>query len=406
MSDVSGRQGWPAPHKGQQPGQPGTQEEEAPVIPEWVTAGGYLFLVPTALAIIWALAHIGHAVGAGAAWALFALALCGTVTLWRLGYRRRLEASEALKEQALYQLHEAAKVDAMTGPQFEKYCATLLQARGYRNVSITGGTDDDHGVDITATAPDGTPVAVQCKRWKTSVGPDVIRELIGAIVSGKHQGRAGMVMTNALVTPGAQRLAENHGIQVVHRPVLQQWMLQARNEIEQRGHAPQTMILSRPDGMRPAARVLTGVLCSTLTLLILIAFPPTAPRAPTTAAKISSHPATPTPEAVIKEFFAAINRHDWPTVWRLWYHPEPGYGPSYHKMISGYRLTARDVVTSIKASGDTVAARVLAYETTGAIQSWDFHYKVHHGKITWGRSDLLGISHPRQNPPAAPTSSP
>jgi restriction system protein len=383
------------------------EEEEVPVIPEWVR-GGYLFLAPTALAIVWALAHIGHADGADAGWALFVAAVCGTVALWWLGYRRRLEASEALRQQALYQLHEIAKIDAMAGQQFEKYCAALLRARDYRNVSITGGTDNDHGVDITATDPDGTPVAVQCKRRKTSVGPEVIRALIGATVSGKHQGRAGILMTNAPVTPGARNRAENDGILVVDRPVLQQWMVQARSEIEQRGHAPPTILASsrRSGGMRPAARILTGVLCSALTLLIFIAFPPAAPRVPTRAGKLSSHSVSSTPRAVIKEFFAAINRRDWPTVWRLWYHQAPGYGPGYHKMISGYRHTARDVVTSIKSSGNAVAVRVLAYETTGAIQSWDFHYKVHKGKITWGHSDLLGISHPPQKLPTAPASSP
>lgn len=389
----------------EQRGQP-VQEEEVPVVPAWVSAGGYRFVVlATALAVIWAIAHVAHAVGHVIGWALFVAALCCAAALWRLGYRHRFEAFEACRERAQYQEHELAKVDAMTGPEFEQYCARLLRARGYRNISVIGGTGDG-GADILATAPDGTRVAVQCKRWKLSVGPEVIHALVGATSLRRHQGRTGILITNALVTAGAQRDAEDAGIQVVHRPTLQQWMLQARNEIEGRGHAPQTAILTRPDGMRQEARVLTGALCCVFILLIFYAFPLAIPRALTTPAKLGPRAGTPAPELVVREFFTAINNHDWPTVWRLWYHPETGYGPGYHKMISGYRLTARVVVTSIRSNGDSVEARVLAYETTGAIQRFDFRYKVHHGKIAWGRSVLLGLSYPRQNPPAAPNSSP
>ena len=180
MSHDSGWQNSSAPHEDQQPGGPGMQEEKAPLIPEWVISGGYLFIVPTALAITWALVHIGDAAGAGAAWVLSAAAACGAASLWRLGYRHRVEASEALNERALYHLYETTKMDSMTGPQFETYCAVLLRARGYRHVAITGGTDDDQGVDITATDPAGAPVAIQCKRWKVSVGPNVIRESAGS----------------------------------------------------------------------------------------------------------------------------------------------------------------------------------------------------------------------------------
>jgi restriction system protein len=409
---------------------PDTQEV-VPVIPEWIMGSGYLFIVPTAVAILWAIAHIGHADGADAGWGLFIFALCGTVAVWWRGYCHRLAASEALRDQALYQLHEMAKADAMTGRQFEVYCAALLRARGYRNVSITGSTDGDHGADIIATTPGGTRVAVQCKRWRISVGPEVVRGLIGAISSGKHRGRAGILMTNAPVTSGARNRAEEFGITVVDRPVLQQWMGEARSEIKQRGHAPQMrdpekpepqipdraadidnpqQLMAfrsscRPGGMRPAARVMTGVLCSALILLIIVIFPPDVPKTPLTVEKLDSPSVVSASGVVVKEFYAAINRHDWRTVWRLWYHPSAGYGPGYHKMISGYQLTARDVVTSLKTNGDAVSIRVLAYETTGAIQSYDLRYKVHNGKITWGHGVLLKISHPQQKAVPAPTPS-
>jgi restriction system protein len=60
----------------------------------------------------------------------------------------------------------------MTGRDFEGHCVKLLSARGYRNVIWTGGIKGgDQGGDITATAPGGTAVAFQCKRWRASIGP-------------------------------------------------------------------------------------------------------------------------------------------------------------------------------------------------------------------------------------------
>lgn len=64
-------------------------------------------------------------------------------------------------------------------------------------------------------------------------------------------------------------------------------------------------------------------------------------------------------------------------------------------MIAGYRLTARDVVTSLKATGDVASARVLTDETSGTVQTYEFSYKVHAGKIMWGHSVLLATSYPR-----------
>ncbi len=116
----------------------------------------------------------------------------------------------------------------------------------------------------------------------------------------------------------------------------------------------------------------------------------TAPKPPPAVALVS------VPAAVVKEAFTAINRHDWRTLWKLWDHPDSRRGPGYRKMIAGYRLTARDVVTSLKATGNTVSARVLAYETTGTVQTYWFTYKIHAGKIVSGRSVLLATSPPQR----------
>ncbi len=180
--------------------------------------GGFLFLGVAALVVLGAITHIGHVYGTGYGWALLACAVGGTLSLWWLDYSRRVGATEVRREQALYEQHEIKKADVMTWRRFEEYCAGLLWALGYRDVLWIGSTKDDHGADIVATAPDGTPVAVQCKRRRRPVGPNVIRELSGSIRSGKHQGRTGVLMTNARATRGAHAVAQDHGIMVVDRP--------------------------------------------------------------------------------------------------------------------------------------------------------------------------------------------
>jgi hypothetical protein len=121
-----------------------------------------------------------------------------------------------------------------------------------------------------------------------------------------------MLISSAPATPIAQRLASDEAVEVVDRGRLQQWILEARDEIEQRGSSDTDGFICSPGGMGLAGQVLTVVLCSTLITLILTTFPLTLPK----AMKQPSPPAaSSTSETVVKDFFAAINRHDWPVVW-------------------------------------------------------------------------------------------
>jgi hypothetical protein len=61
-------------------------------------------------------------------------------------------------------------------------------------------------------------------------------------------------------------------------------------------------------------------------------------------------------------------------------------------MITGYRLTARDVLSNLAVSGDTVTARLLAYETTGPVQTYSVSYVVSGGVIVSGHGTLIGTS--------------
>ena len=220
-----------------------------PLIPRWIAGWGGIVIGIGALIAIVLIWHIGLVYGGSKGWDLMAALATVIIGPWWLGYTRRREAEKARREQALYENSQLEKLNMMTGPEFEEYCAELLRTLGWRNVVRTGSTKEDHGADLTAISPQGTPVAVQCKRQKASVGPGVIRGLEGTITSGLHQGRKGILMTNAPATAGARTRAEGSAIMVVDRVVLQQWISQARTQIGQ----------YQQRGMRPAAKLTTAL---------------------------------------------------------------------------------------------------------------------------------------------------
>jgi restriction system protein len=335
--------------------------------------------------ITWpALLSVVAAAGASAAW------------IWYLIARRRRAAEAARKQRKLLVQSCFGKVDVMPGsPAFEDYIADLLRMDGHRHVQVVGGKSDG-GADVLSIDPSGRPLAHQCKLQKDSVPIKVIRELQGSLAY-EHRGRHGVIVTNAALTKDAQALATRTGITVIDRAALADWMGRTRDQIVQQGNLPQA---EGPRARRAPGKSSTALGWAAVLLLIVFATVYATVSAHTPA-RASTHPAIradapPTtrlgPAAVIKANFAAISRHDWHAVWDLWYHPA-GDSQGYRKMISGYRLTARDVVESIKASGDSVSAHVLAYETTGAIQTFHFSFSVHAGKITWGRSVLVHVSY-------------
>ena len=91
---------------------------------------------------------------------------------------------------------------------FEKACARYLQEQGKTVIHQSANRDGDGGVDLFAVDQDGQSWVVQCKCWSLHrpVGPDVIRELVGAIWRADRDGTSrsrGMIMTTSRLTPGA-----------------------------------------------------------------------------------------------------------------------------------------------------------------------------------------------------------
>jgi restriction system protein len=130
-----------------------------------------------------------------------------------------------------------AQVDDMSGPQFERFVAALLQSQGYKTI-LTPATND-YGVDIVAERT-GVRIAVQCKRH----GENLSRDCVSDAVAGKHVYKCGtaMVVTNRRFRSGAMTLAQSTNCILVDRDELILWMEQAQVK---NGLIPEPAIVNR-----------------------------------------------------------------------------------------------------------------------------------------------------------------
>jgi restriction system protein len=377
------------------------------LIPEALKEQGPLLIIPVLLLVL-GIAAIGSRYGAAEGWTLLLLVAGVVGTLgWAHREKRIRERREAVGARLTM-----TGVDEMTGKQFEHFCADLEWALGHRDVRVIGGSGDG-GIDILSTAPGGTPTAIQCKRRNGVIGPDKVRDFRGALAQAQHHGRAGILMTNARASAEAHRYAEEQHIRVVDRPRLERQIAEA-NRIGQRTPSPTGGQVSVLGLFRRSRRETKAALSAASIAVLIMAFiaiqiaaagrpvrahpaaqgsspmAQTDSRARHPAAMHSAAPTGTAPVIVVREFFAAISRHDWADVWRIGGR-NIGRGPyaSYDGMISGYRGTVRDVPTALKTSGQTVSGLFLAYESDGGVRTYEFSYLVRDGAIVAARQDLV-----------------
>jgi hypothetical protein len=328
-----------------------------------------------------------------------------------------LRESAERRDRELYELSEFTVVDQMRGsPDFELYCARILPEMGYTNVECIG-CGGDGGMDILAVDSDGDRVGVQCKRLSKAVGPELFRTMVGTVTAGRHAGRRPVLMTNARVTDEGWAAAEERGIRVIDRARLGQAMWELRSRVRAAGAVPEEQraddaVEDAPTGPGAAvpqratmdARImLSGVACAALAVIVVFvhagtagprpaptASPPATSRAAGTpsasaVARVSRAASAPGPAEVVREYVAAINRHDWRQVWGLG-GKNLGRGPyaTYAGMVSGYQGTIRDALTEIHVSGNTVTGRFLAYQAGNVVQPYRFEYTVRSGVIVSG----------------------
>jgi len=132
-----------------------------------------------------------------------------------------------------YHALRLADIDRMSGHDFERYVARLLDHQGF-SCTVTPGSGD-LGVDVVARRG-ALSYAVQCKRYSSALN----RESVSDAVAGKLHYNCGhaMVVTNQYFTPGAKQLGGSTGCVLVDRDELAKWITDFTHT--------QTVAVSRP----------------------------------------------------------------------------------------------------------------------------------------------------------------
>ena len=125
------------------------------------------------------------------------------------------------REKAL--TRSVAVADSLSGQQFERWIAALMRRTGFTRVRVSGGAGD-LGADITALAPGGRLLVVQCKRYRVGrrVGSPDVQKLAGT-ARAVHGADLAAIVTTGGFTEHAEALAARLGIGLVDRDTLARW---------------------------------------------------------------------------------------------------------------------------------------------------------------------------------------
>ena len=107
---------------------------------------------------------------------------------------------------------------ALDGWSFERGVAEVLRKRGYE-VQVTRGSNDG-GIDLIITRAEASIIA-QCKNHAAPVGPAVVRELYGAMIS--HGASEAWLIASSGVTIGAMNFTEGKPMRIIDLDEIIQW---------------------------------------------------------------------------------------------------------------------------------------------------------------------------------------
>ena len=116
------------------------------------------------------------------------------------------------------------RVDRMTGPQFEQWCAALLRRNGFNPVRVMGGSGDQ-GMDVMGMRH-GQKWLIQCKRYNKPVGNKAVQEAYAG--KAYYRCQKAVVMSNTSFTRGAVELAKRTGVLLWDREELKKLMQKSK----------------------------------------------------------------------------------------------------------------------------------------------------------------------------------
>lgn len=137
--------------------------------------------------------------------------LATLVVLWGLvWWQKRQDDLRPLLPLTLEQLYN------LQPAEFEQYVARLFRQKKYK-VTLRGRSGD-LGVDLVLTRQGGKRAIVQCKRYRNTIGPDIVRELYGTLI---HEGVAhAFLVTTADISESARTWAQGKPMTLIDGPTL------------------------------------------------------------------------------------------------------------------------------------------------------------------------------------------
>ena len=115
------------------------------------------------------------------------------------------------EKRAPLPLLKPAELMNLTSLQFERYVALLFRRKGFR-VQHRGGSGD-HGVDLEVLTSSNQLGIVQCKRYRATVGEQVVRDLYGTML---HEGAAhAYLVTTGGISSSARTWADGKPLTLV-----------------------------------------------------------------------------------------------------------------------------------------------------------------------------------------------
>ncbi len=147
--------------------------------------------------------------------------IAGTLTLilvWlAVWWRKRARIAVAYAQLVAPRLHRSDLYE-LTPREFEEYVALLFRKKGYR-VKLRGRSGDK-GVDLELMQPGGKRAIVQCKRYRSTLGPEIVRELYGTLM---HERVAhAFLVTSADISESARQWAQGKPITLIDGQTLLQ----------------------------------------------------------------------------------------------------------------------------------------------------------------------------------------
>ncbi len=127
-----------------------------------------------------------------------------------LGWRARLAARNTTRRR--WKPLSLDQLMALTPSEFEDYVAErLFNQRGYH---VENTRDTKHGgVDVLVTNRFARIAVVQCKRYRSTVGAGIVRELYGTMI---HEGATyAYLVTTAPISDEARRWATGKPIELI-----------------------------------------------------------------------------------------------------------------------------------------------------------------------------------------------